>query len=102
MSAWAFGWRTTSRKASRSMGMAFWLSTSGILSSPAKAARLAQHAQLAMERLDVDGVGLEQPLEEDAVEGGDGDDGEAAALRGVGNHFAEPGLEHLSDRTVEL
>src|SRR5258705_12611793 len=84
------------------MGIALVWSMSGVLSSPAEPARLAQHAELAMERVDVDGVGLEQPLEEDAVEGRDRDDREPAAAGGVGDDLAETGLEHLADRAVEL
>src|SRR5258706_7721556 len=82
--------------------MAFVWSMSRVLSRAAKATRLAQHAQLGMERLHVDGVGLEEPLEEDPVEGGDGDDREAAALRRIGHDLAEARLEHLADRAVEL
>jgi hypothetical protein len=36
------------------------------------------------------------------VERGDGEDGEPAALRGVGHDLAEASLEHLADPSVEL
>src|SRR5262245_15555812 len=103
MSAWAVGWRTTSRNPSRSSGIVFAWSILPVLSSSAAEARgIVQEPELGMDRLDVDRVGLEEPLDEEAVERRERDDREPTALRGIGHDLTEAAFEHLADRPIEL
>ena len=55
-----------------------------------------------MESVQVDGFGLEQPLQEESVEGGNRDHRHATALSFVLTHAAQPALVQLADVAVDL
>src|SRR6185369_10433457 len=71
-------------------------------SGAAEPRRAVEEPQLRMDRLDVDRIGLEQPLDEEAVERGECDDRETAALGRVRYDLAQALLEHVADRSIEL
>src|SRR5262245_46465946 len=55
-----------------------------------------------MERVQVDGLGIQQPLQEEPVESGDRYDGETATLLGVGDDALQPQLVQLPNAAIEL
>src|SRR5262249_46466143 len=128
-SAWARGWRTTSRKPARSMSMELSgrISVSVIGScsfcsgarpclrpSPGARPRLrpstahhaagtvAQGAQLRAQGIEIDRLGIQEPLEEDPVERRHGDDGQALSLGRLGHDATQARLVHVADAAVEL
>src|SRR5262249_14415962 len=78
------------------------ISTFSLVAADDAPCALAQGAQLVVQGFQIDRLGVEQPLQEKAVEGGDGDDGQAPALGIVGHHAAQPRLVHLADPAIEL